>query len=180
MRRPAEAVAALEAHCARDTPLVIATDEAKDPFVAEVAAAFRTPIFIDQYIVDNYGRAFADLPAHDSIALAFLTQQIAGHAHEFVGTMTSTFTALIHRNRLNNGSAGPFRFLWNELPADGDEVKRGDHAPSFTVPLRDGAMIETREGPYSWNRVSPRLAPAWMREWPGKRPDRRARQRKPC
>ena len=27
-------------------------------------------------------------------------------------------------------------------------------------------MIEEFEGPYSWNRVSQRLNPAWMREWP--------------
>ena len=27
-------------------------------------------------------------------------------------------------------------------------------------------MIEEFLGPYSWNRVNPRLEPAWMREWP--------------
>jgi hypothetical protein len=27
-------------------------------------------------------------------------------------------------------------------------------------------MVEERDGPYSWNRVSQRLNPAWMREWP--------------
>jgi hypothetical protein len=34
------------------------------------------------------------------------------------------------------------------------------------VPLEKGLMVQEFEGPYTWNRYSQLLNPAWMREWP--------------
>ena len=80
--------------------------------------------------------------------------------------MTSTFTALIQRYRGNRGKREVFRYLWNELPDSGAKFERGRHAISECIPLDCGRMVDLFQGPYSWNRVSQQLNPAWMREWP--------------
>lgn len=165
-RTPAEAIEALDHHFARNRRLVILTDEADDPFFEDIKAAFRDHLFIDRHILENHREEFFDLPAHDSIALAYLSQLIAAESADFIGTMTSTFTALIQRMRGNAGKDEPFKFLWNELPSLDDPVERGRHPPSDCVPLDRGVMVEQCSGPYSWNRFNDRLNPAWMREWP--------------
>jgi len=165
-RRPAEAIEALDHHFSRSDRLVVLTDEARDPFFDEVKAAYSDIVFIDHHMLEHYHAEFQDLPAHDSIALAYLSQLIAARSDDFIGTMTSTFTSLIQRMRGNMGKEEPFKFLWNELPAPGDKLERGSHPVSDCIPLEKGIMVDQREGPYSWNRVYDRLNPAWMREWP--------------
>jgi hypothetical protein len=56
--------------------------------------------------------------------------------------------------------------LWNELSQPGQVIERGHHAVSDCIALERGVMVEEFDGPYSWNRVSQLLDPAWMREWP--------------
>ncbi|MEM7584912.1 MAG: O-fucosyltransferase family protein [Acidobacteriota bacterium] len=165
-RQPWEAIEAMDALFARDDTLVVLTDDRDDPFFEEIRAAYPRHVFIDHHILDDYGADFAALPARDSIALAYLSQLIAAESQAFIGTMTSTFTALIQRYRGNRGHDEHFRFLWNELPQPDDPVERGRHPISECVPLERGRMVEEFDGPYSWNRVNQRLAPAWMREWP--------------
>ena len=167
LRRPCEAVAVLEQSFSRRDRLVILTDERDDPFVDGIVDAFPDAIFIDHFILDELGEEFRDLPHHDAIALAFLSQLVAARARDFVGTMTSTFTSLIQRWRGNAGLDERFKFLWNELPATAAVLERGRTAINDAIPMRpDGTMIEQYEGPYSWNRFDPRLNSAWMREWP--------------
>ncbi len=167
LRRPEEAVAVLEQSFARRDRLLILTDERDDPFIAGIVDAFPDAIFIDHFILDELGSEFRDLPHHDAIALAFLSQLVAARARDFVGTMTSTFTSLIQRWRGNAGRDERFKFLWNELPSPDAVLERGRTAINDALPMRpDGTMIEQFEGPYSWNRFDPRLNSAWMREWP--------------
>lgn len=165
-RRPAEAIEAMDQLFSRQDPLVIVTDERDDPFFAEIKLAYPHHHFIDWHILDHYGAAFAQLPQTDGLSLACLSQLVAAESKEFIGTMTSTFTGLIQRYRGNRGKAEAFRYLWNELPEAHHGVERGRHAISECIPLDRGQMIEQYPGPYSWNRVSPLLNPAWMREWP--------------
>lgn len=165
-RKPWEAIEAMDAVFSRADPLVIVTDERDDPFFAEIRAAYPHHCFIDWHILDHYGAEFAALPRTDSLSLAYLSQLVAAESKEFIGTMTSTFTALIQRWRGNRGKREAFRFLWNELPEPGQPFERGRHAVNDCIPLERGAMVEQYEGPYAWNRVSPLLNPAWMREWP--------------
>ena len=56
-------------------------------------------IFLDRFVLENYRDSFLSLPRHDGIALAFVAQRVAVHARDFVGSLSSTFTALIQRNR---------------------------------------------------------------------------------
>ncbi len=165
-RRPWEAVEALEQVFERKDPLVIVTDERDDPFFREITHAYPQHVFIDWHILDAYGAEFAQLPQTDSLSLAYLSQLVAAESRNFIGTMTSTFTSIIQRYRGNRGKDEPFRFLWNELPQPDARVERGRHAVSHCIPLDHGVMLEERQGPYSWNRVSQRINPAWMREWP--------------
>lgn len=165
-RTPAEAIEAMDQVFDRKDPLVILTDERDDPFFQEIKRAFPKHVFVDWHILDEYGADFARLPQTDSLSLAYLSQLVAAESAEFMGTMTSTFTALIQRYRGNRGKAEAFRYLWNELPGPGEDYERGRHAISDCIPLERGEMIEERPGRYSWNRVSQLLNPAWMREWP--------------
>lgn len=165
-RKPSEVIDALDHHFGRDEPLVILTDEADDPFFDEIKAAFQHHVFLDHHILRNYGAHFADLPAHDSIALAYISQLVAAHSQDFIGTMTSTFTSLIQRMRGNLGKAEHFKFLWNELPSPGAKVEPGRHVFSDDIMLDKGVMVEDGTGPYSWNRVNQLLNVAWQREWP--------------
>ena len=165
-RRPWEAIEAMDQVFARTDPLVIVTDERDDPFFTEIKLAYPDHHFIDWHILDHYGEEFAQLPQTDSLSLALLSQLVAAEAQEFIGTMTSTFTGMIQRLRGNRGRREAFRYLWNELPEPGQASERGRHAVSDCIPLDRGVLVEQFEGPYSWNRVSQLLNPAWMREWP--------------
>jgi hypothetical protein len=165
-RKPSEAIEAMDALFSRGEPLVIVTDERDDPFFDEIKLAYPRHYFIDWHILDHYGAQFAELPRTDSLSLAYLSQLVAAESKEFIGTMTSTFTALIQRYRGNRGKPEAFRYLWNELPDPGQRVERGRHELSNIIALERGEMVEKYDGPYSWNRVSQLLNPAWMREWP--------------
>ncbi len=167
-RNPEEMIRVLDQSFGRDELLVILTDERDDSFFREVTACFRKSLFIDHHILEHYAEEFFELPLHDSIALAYLSQLVAAEAQDFVGTMTSTYTSLVQRFRGNRGRPERFKFLWNELPDPGVVVdQRGSHPPSDCVPLHpDGSLVEEGDGPYTWNRVNPRINPAWQREWP--------------
>jgi hypothetical protein len=165
-RKPREAIEALDQVFDRKDTLVVVTDERDDPFFREIKLAYPHHVFIDWHILDEYGTEFAQLPQNDSLSLAYLSQLVAAESKDFIGTMTSTFTSIIQRQRGNRGKDEPFRFLWNELPDPGVPVERGRHAISHCIALDRGVMVEEFEGPYSWNRVNQRINPAWMREWP--------------
>lgn len=167
-RTPAEVIRVLEQSFAREDPLLILTDERSDPFFDPITAHYRNAVFVDHHILDRFRGDFFELPHHDAIALAYLSQLIAADSLDFVGTMTSTFTSMVQRYRGNRGRAEPFKFLWNELPDPGvATVARGSHPPSDCVPLHpDGRLVEEYDGPYSWTRYNPRINPAWQREWP--------------
>ena len=165
-RKPGEAIELLDQHFSRDQRLVVLTDEADDPFFEDFRATYKDLVFLDHHILDHYRADFLDLPRHDSVALAFLSQLVAAESEGFIGSMMSTFTALIQRARGNRGKREPFLYLWNEMPDPGDKLERGRHRIGASVPMDKGAMTEVADGPYSWNRFNERFNPAWMREWP--------------
>ncbi|MEM1110356.1 MAG: O-fucosyltransferase family protein [Pseudomonadota bacterium] len=165
-RQPWEAIETMDHHFSRDDRLLICTDERDDPFFAEIRESWPDHVFIDHHILENYAAEFAALPQHDSLALAYLSQLVAAESSDFIGSMTSTFSAMIQRLRGNRGKQENFKFFWNELPDPGEKLERGRHPISECVPMDRGLMIEEFSGAYSWNRYSQLLNPAWMREWP--------------
>jgi hypothetical protein len=167
-RTPAEVIRVLDQSFAKDETLLILTDERNDPFFGPITAYYGHAVFADHYILDRFRDEFFDLPYHDGLVLAYLSQLVAAESMDFVGTMTSTFTSMIQRSRGNLGRPEPFKFLWNELPdPDCRVTERGSHPPSQCVPLHpDGRLVEEYPGRYSWTRYNPRINPAWQREWP--------------
>jgi hypothetical protein len=167
-RTAAEAIRVLDESFAQDDTLLILTDERDDPFFDEITAHFRHAVFVDHHILRHFHDEFFELPYHDAVALAYLSQLIAADSIDFVGTMTSTFTSMVQRYRGNRGRVEPFKFLWNEIPDPDCEVTlRGSHPPSDCIPLHpDGRLVEQFAGPYSWLRYNERINPAWQREWP--------------
>ena len=159
-------IEALKPHFDPNDRLVILTDERDDPIFDGITAAYPNHIFLDHFILENYRSEFLGLASHDAIALAYLSQLVAAESEDFVGTMTSTFSSLIQRYRGNRGKPEPFKFLWNEIPDADAELEPGRHAFSECMPLENGVMVEENDGPYSWNRLAPRLNPGWMRGWP--------------
>jgi hypothetical protein len=167
LREPGDVIERLDNNFSRSERLVLLTDESDDPFVREILSCYPDHVVLDRFILDEYKREFLELPHHDCVALAFLSQLIAADANDFVGTMTSTFTSLIQRWRGNKGKDERFKFFWNEIPAEGARLLPGTTAKSDIVPLRpNGEMIEQYEGTYSWNRYCPLINTGWMREWP--------------
>lgn len=161
-----EAVEALEQHFGRDERLLICTDERDDPFFDEIKTCWPDHVFIDHHILDNYSEEFSALPKNDSLVLAYLSQLVAAESMDFVGSMTSTYTAMIQRLRGSKGKKELFKFLWNELPEPGERLERGRHPVSECVPLEKGVMTPEYDGSYSWNQFTDLINPAWMREWP--------------
>ena len=166
LRVPEEAIAALDEQFSRENRLVILTDEAGDPFFEPIKAAFKHHVFLDQHILANYGRDFLDLPAHDSMALAYIAQLVAAEARR------SHRQHAEHVHRSHSAAARQprqeelFKFLWNEQPNPEDAMHRGYHRISNSIRLEKGVMVPERDGVYSWSRHHQGLNPAWMREWP--------------
>jgi hypothetical protein len=171
-RSPADVLDALEPHFETAKTLVICTDESDNTeFFRPILARYPRALFLEPYILNDaeLRRAFLELPYHDDMALALVSQLVAAASQNFIGSMTSTFTAMIQRMRGNLGKAEDFKFLWNEIPDPGAELERGRHARGQTIAFRDGRLLETRQGPYSWNRLDLWVGCeyyAWFREWP--------------
>jgi len=148
--------------------LVVSTDEPESrAFFAGILAAFPKHVFLDEFIVQEHAADFRTLPFIDETAFGLVCNLVAGHARRFAGTPGSTFTGMIHRAILRRALAMPkSRWLADE-PTIFRFIGRGfDTKP---VSFANAAYVETREGPFSWNRVDlpiPSGAKSWYREWP--------------
>ena len=130
---------------------VPASDQLFDP----LRKRFPSVSFANDIILDDHNQTFFSLPRHEDNALGLVTQQIATRASRFVGTMGSTFTGLIHRERLARDPRERFLYTADFTPP----------GPTFC----DGEFQEIAPGAYSWNRIALNYSPdvlAWFREWP--------------
>lgn len=154
----AEIAANLERCMRRDELLVVCSDGGpQDEIFGALRRTFRNVVFLDEHLRRNptVRDVFAGLPRDDEAVHVLLTQLVASRARVFAGTMFSTFTALIHRER---GFAGQddFLFCYDDF-----------HSPMVRF---DGcAFRPVDDGPYSWNRLRYPFSPdayGWAREWP--------------
>ena len=96
------------------------------------------------------------LPYHDDTILGLVTQLVAARAECFVGTLYSTFSALIQRLRGYLNRKPEFLYCYS------------DWEPEL-VPFQLCEFLPLRDGPYSWNRIPYPVCPSvnsWFREWP--------------
>ncbi len=129
-------------------------DSGDDLFVP-VRAQFPDVVFANDLILHDHNESFYALPHHEDNALGLVTQQLATRAATFVGTMGSTFTAMIQRDRVLADPNERFLFTADFSPP----------GPTF----ERGEFQETLDGSFSWNRVGLKMPPevlAWFREWP--------------
>lgn len=148
--------------------LVVSTDESESrSFFADILAAFPRHAFLDEFIVREHSADFRNLPFSDETAFGLVCNLVLRHARRFAGTPGSSFTGMIHRSLLRQalsatGSArltdetATFRFIGSGFD---------DKPVSFVK----AAYVETRDGPYSWNRINlpiPTESKSWYREWP--------------
>lgn len=136
--------------------LVVCTeaDPASDVFLP-LRSHFAEVVFLNEHVLATARDRFDALARHDDSALALVSQEVATRADGFVGTLGSTFTGIIHRQRRRRDHREPFLFTADVLGA-------GEH---FVA----GEYREVGDGPFSWNRVGHPLEPetiSWIREWP--------------
>jgi hypothetical protein len=139
-----------------DELLVVCSEvEGADELFDPLRARFPRLVFANDLILGDHRRAFFSLPRHEDNALGLVTQDLASRAAGFVGTIGSTFTAMIQRQRRQRDPRERFLFT-------------ADFTPDGPV-FHDGEFIETADGCYSWNRIRYAMSPdvlAWFREWP--------------
>ena len=139
-----------------DELLVICSEvDRSDSLFDPLRARFPKLAFANDVILGDHRDEFFSLPRHEDNALGLITQEVAARAHRFVGTIGSTFTAMIQRQRLLRDPNE--RFLYT-----------ADFTPDGPI-FRNGEFVERREGCYTWNRIGYAMSPdvlAWFREWP--------------
>ncbi len=153
---PADVAATAATILPTDQPLLVCSEvDGRDELFDPLRSRFPHVVFANDVILGDHREAFFALPRHEDNVLGLVTQELATRADAFVGTIGSTFTAMIQRQRLLRDPTERFRFT-------------ADFTPEGPV-FRDGEFHDTAEGCYSWNRIGYAMAPdtlAWFREWP--------------
>jgi hypothetical protein len=155
---PQEVLGNIEEFFERDVPLAILTDSPDDQaFLGPILAHYGQGFILDRFLLDDprCRELFAELPFHDNSILSVLALLIATHADTFIGTLCSTYTAIIQRRRGIARGDRRFLFAYNDF---GEYVR-----------YRHCQLEETRDGTFSWNRAPLPFAPchhAKFREWP--------------
>ncbi len=153
---PAEVATTVGSILPTDELLVICSEVAgSDPLFDPLKERFGNIVFVTDVILGDFRTDFFSLPRHEDNALGLITQEIAARADRFVGTIGSTFTAMIQRQRITRDPTEPFLYT-------------ADFTPPGPV-FRNGEFAERQGGCYTWNRIGYAVSPdvlAWLREWP--------------
>ncbi|MDG1265216.1 MAG: O-fucosyltransferase family protein [Ilumatobacter sp.] len=136
--------------------LVICSEVAgSDSLFDPLKERFQNIVFATDVILSDFQTGFFSLPRHEDNALGLVTQEIAARAVRFVGTIGSTFTGMIQRQRVTRDPTEPFLYT-------------ADFTPPGPV-FHNGEFAERQGGCYTWNRIGYEVSPdvlAWLREWP--------------
>ena len=114
LRTAKDVLKALDNHFSPDDTLVICTDESQNTdFFNPILDVYKNSIFIDLMILQNpeISKNFFDLPYHDDMALALVSQLVAANSMDFIGSMTSTYSAMIQRMRGIKRKKGGFQIF---------------------------------------------------------------------
>lgn len=153
---PEEVAANLASILPADELLVVCSEvDGRDELFDPIRQRFPQLVFANDLILNDHGNEFFSLPRHEDNVLGLVTQELASRAVGFVGTIGSTFTAMIQRDRLLRDPNQRFLFTADFTP-DG---------PTY----HDGEFLDIADGAYSWNRINYAMSPdvlAWFREWP--------------
>lgn len=117
--------------------IVLLTDEVDNPIIKD-----KDLVLLDDIIVDNFSHEFLKLPNTSETAYGLVCALIMTYAQEFIGTLASTYSGYIHRER---NKVKKSKFLYLGI----DEMLPGH--------------------PYSWNGKAYAGFGGMSREWPESR-----------
>jgi hypothetical protein len=138
-------------HVPLDDLLVIHSDEADQNYFQEILDTYPNHCLLDKVLF----RAFYP-ETLDATELGLVSALVACHSDIFLGTMFSTFTGYIQRQRLLNGAKEEFLYIYNQRPEG--------------LSFKDGRILENGMSGPTWDRIdmSDELKSIcfWWREWP--------------
>jgi len=139
--------------------LVVCTDGCpeEDCFYSPLLDTFDHVLFLDGYLrtAPESSAQIGELPWRESSVLPLICQLVAASAEMFVGTLFSSFTALIQRARGFTGRDQRFLYCYADWDQDLVRFDRCEY-------------LELYDGSFSWNRIRYPVDAAthsWMREW---------------
>jgi hypothetical protein len=135
-------------------PMVILSDSPRHPLVRALCRSFPAARVFEDWLDTLDGPTMMGRPLTPA-EVGLVGQLVASRARTFVGTMCSTFTALIQRDR----GARTFLFAYNQFPDVFDLVD---------CALQEEKVPHER---FSWQRLRRKAAFdleafSWFREWP--------------
>lgn len=123
-------------------PLLIVSDETDKSYFKLLESKYQV-----KYIQDLIKGDF------DSAEKGLIAMIVASYSNNFIGTLKSTFSAMIQRMRKQNGYSEDYKFLYSQQ----DDLI-----------LKNGKMLE-KVGKYAWNKVylpqNLKEINFWIREW---------------
>jgi hypothetical protein len=126
-----------------DNKLLLILSDEKDKSYFKLLDSKYQVRYIQDLVQGNY----------DSAEKGLIEMIVASYSNNFIGTLKSTFSAMIQRMRKQNGYNEDYKFLYSQ---------------DDNLVLENGKMIE-REGKYPWNRVdlpqNLKDINFWTREW---------------
>jgi hypothetical protein len=153
-----EIVENLETRIERAGLLLLLTDTPSHSLAHEICESYPNAITLDRWLADRPGALKAFGRPLTGAEEGLVGQLVAANSGKFAGTMSSTFSALIHREKARRDGDATFLFAYNQFP----EV----------FELERCAMVE-ESGPhrFSWNRLRRKATFdseyfSWFREWP--------------
>jgi hypothetical protein len=90
--------------------IVISTD---DPESSILKGIDNSVILLDKYIYENFFDDFKSLPIHDEIIFGLINNLVMHYSKDFIGTLGSSFTSYIQKNRINMGLNESFKWFNN-------------------------------------------------------------------
>lgn len=117
--------------------IVVSTDDPDNYMIKNLG---ESAILLDKYIYENFFDEFRALPINDEIVFGLINNLVMHYSIDFIGTLGSTYTSYIQKNRVNMGLDPSFKFF-NDLNYQ-------------------------KSGNYSWTRYPiADNAKGWWREW---------------
>jgi hypothetical protein len=117
--------------------IVISTDDPDSDILKNID---KSTTLLDKYIYENFFDEFKALPINDEIAFGLINNLVMHYSKDFIGTLGSTYTSYIQKNRINMGLSPSWKFF-NDLSYQ-------------------------KTGRYSWTRYPiADNAKGWWREW---------------
>lgn len=159
-----EIIVTLKNNFSSEELLVICTDESENKeFFAPIIKEYKNCIFLDEFIVNEFGDDFQKLPFTDETTFGMICNLVMWNSQDFIGTPGSTYSGIIHRNWLRN------KWQKKKNPALLEFKYINSGFKEKQTNFKNGVYQKTKLGVFSWNRIDlpiPTETKSWYREWP--------------